>query len=70
MDTSEEKPAFRVEVHGEGGARSIGDMLGRAFAENPLARAALAHCTQASRLERVMRMNRALVRATQAGGVV
>jgi ribosomal protein S18 acetylase RimI-like enzyme len=66
----EEKPSFRVELHGGGGARQIGDMLGRAFAENPLARAALAHCTQASRLRRVMRMNRALVKATAAGGVV
>lgn len=70
MDVHAEKPDLRVEVQGEGGAREIGDMLGRAFAENPLARAALAHCTAASRLERVMRMNRALVRATQAGGVV
>ncbi|UQA59294.1 GNAT family N-acetyltransferase [Polyangium aurulentum] len=71
MDRIEEKgPLFRVERQREGGAREIGDMLGRAFAENPVARAALSHCTQASRLLRVMRMNRALVRLAQVAGVL
>jgi len=59
-----------IEPLGDARVAEVGDMLGRAFAENPVARAALSHCTTEARLARVKRLNRAMVRATRgAGGV-
>ncbi len=60
-------------VSGGGEARAVNavcEMLGRAFAENPTARATLAHCTEAERLSRVVRLHRGLVRAAVAEGHV
>ena len=59
-----------IEPLGDARVAEVGDMLGRAFAENPVARAALSHCTTGGRLSRVKRLNRAMVRATQSVGGV
>jgi len=50
--------------------KEAGDVLGDAFAENPVARVVLNHCDEKGRLGRVRRLNRALVGMGQRFGVV
>lgn len=45
-------------------------MLGRAFADNPLARACLSHCTAQQRLTRVSALNAGLVGAARRDGTI
>lgn len=49
---------------------AIGAMLGRAFAENPVARACLGHCSVEDRLAKVSRLNLGLARAAMRAGEV
>lgn len=51
-------------------ASELGAMLGRAFAENPVARACLDRATPEARLRKVTRLNLGLVRAAQRRGVI
>lgn len=53
---------------GDTPANDVGDMLGRAFLDNPITRAALSHCTEQERLRRVIRLHHGLVRAALAEG--
>lgn len=57
-------PLERTEIE----AASV--VLGRAFAENPVARAALSHCSVEARLARVIRLHRGLVRAALSEGQI
>lgn len=61
--------ALARETMRPGDTREASLVLGRAFAENPVARACLSHLDRSTRLERVTRLNRGLVGATlRAGG--
>jgi ribosomal protein S18 acetylase RimI-like enzyme len=62
--------SFSIEPIGGLPVRDVGAMLGRAFAENPVARACLAHCTERQRLARVVALNDGLVRAARHAGSI
>jgi len=51
-------------------ARATGEVLGRAFAENPVARACLSFCDREARLSRVTWLNRGLVEAARRAGTI
>lgn len=61
---------FTIEPLDRAQIDEAGDVLGEAFSENPVARAALSHCDPSERLSRVSRLNRALVGMGQRFGVV
>jgi ribosomal protein S18 acetylase RimI-like enzyme len=63
-------PSWIVEPFGDASEREVSAVLARAFAENPVARACLSHCTQEDRLARVDGLNLGLVRATLRRGTV
>jgi len=61
---------YKIEPIAREQMAEAGDVLGRAFSENPVARAVLSFCDVAGRLARVSRLNRALVAMGQRFGVV
>lgn len=57
-----------IEPVGTASTREIAGVLGRAFADNPVSRACLAHCTAQQRLARVTALNAGLVDAARRAG--
>ncbi|UJR84791.1 GNAT family N-acetyltransferase [Sandaracinus amylolyticus] len=54
----------------DGEGRAAGEMLGRAFAENPVAKACLSFCDRETRRSRVAWLNRGLVEAARRAGTI
>jgi ribosomal protein S18 acetylase RimI-like enzyme len=62
--------ALHIEPLARGEMAEAGDLLGRAFSENPVARVVLSHFDAGERLARVSRLNRVLVAMGHRFGVV
>lgn len=64
------RPEWAITAFRDDDVEEVSAMLGRAFSENPVARATLAHCSPEGRLARVIRLHRGLVRSVHLGGEI
>lgn len=61
---------WRIDAMRRGEGRAASLVLGRAFAENPVARACLSHLDRQARLAAVTRLNRGLLEAARRAGEI